>query len=144
MTDCIISFKGKDSRGYPCVRINGRVFKEHRLVYARHNNTTLADMVGLVVMHTCDNPSCINPKHLKLGTHADNMADMSNKGRAGKGSGLTGDEHPMAKLTDSEVRQIKDLLIHTQWTLAHIAELYGVTKATISAIKTGRRWKKVK
>ena len=54
----------------------------HRAEYCLANGLTLEDIAGLVVMHTCDNPRCINPEHLVLGTQRDNMLDMRNKGRA--------------------------------------------------------------
>lgn len=56
----------------------------HRLVYVKHNNTTLDAIKGLVVRHTCDNPRCINPEHLILGTRADNNRDRKERGRSAK------------------------------------------------------------
>jgi len=56
----------------------------HRAEWAKHNGPI---PLGVVIMHTCDNPPCYNIEHLRLGTYADNMADMRAKGRAGIGNG---------------------------------------------------------
>lgn len=53
----------------------------HRLSYVHHNDLLVSDIHGECVCHSCDNPCCINPKHLFLGTHKDNMVDMAKKGR---------------------------------------------------------------
>lgn len=63
--------------------IKGKTRRHHRVVYAVHHGLDIEIMQG-VVMHTCDNPSCINIDHLVLGTHKQNMADMRSKGRAAK------------------------------------------------------------
>lgn len=72
---------GYGSARYPSLKTNGSV-RMHRAEYCLANGLTLVDIAGLVVMHTCDNPRCINPEHLVLGTQRDNMLDMRNKGRA--------------------------------------------------------------
>ena len=103
----------------------------HRLSYAYHNNIKLEDMKGLVVCHKCDNPSCVNPDHLFLGTVKDNAADARDKGRA-----FVGVLNGRAKLTKKDVLAIlKDDRIHRE-----IAKDYGVTRATIN-VKRGSTWK---
>lgn len=95
----------------------------------------------LLVCHHCDNPRCVNPAHLFLGTAADNSADMIKKGR-GKQPKLPrdGERNGRARLTWSQVDAIRrKLRTHTQRSLA--AE-YGVSSATISGIASGRRWAK--
>lgn len=83
------------------------------------------------VCHRCDNPVCVNPNHLFLGTPADNAADMVAKGRH-----CAGQLNRRAKLTDAQVIAIRaDKRLQKQ-----IAADYGVTLAAISHIKTGRRW----
>ncbi len=144
MSACIITTHGKDSHGYGAVRLNGKVVKAHRLAYATHHNITLESMKNLVIIHKCDNPSCVNPDHLVLGTHADNMFDMAVKGRAGKGPGLIGTKHPQAKLTEQDVLLIKELLATTNRTLESIGKQFNVLKGTIHAIKVGRLWKHIK
>ena len=89
----------------------------------------------LKVCHTCDNPPCVNPRHLFLGTHLDNMRDMANKKRAAHHEG-----HGSHKLTEADVSNIRALLSQGAEQRA-IARLYGVCDATVSNIKTGRYWR---
>lgn len=73
--------------GYALVGWPGRAATStglHRLIYAQHNSTSLEAMVGKVVRHTCENPRCINPEHLLLGTRADNNRDRAERGRSAK------------------------------------------------------------
>ena len=91
----------------------------HRLVYCEHNNVTLESIKGKVVMHTCDNPRCINPAHLALGTYRENMKDMSQKLRGNN------------KLTHEQVAEIRS----SGLTQRELAKIYGVSQVTISRIK---------
>lgn len=87
---------------------------------------------GMCVCHKCDNPPCINIDHLFLGTQRDNLADRDKKGRTAKGERNGG-----AKLTEKQVRKIKDSL----FTTSFLAKEYGVCPNTIRNIKRGKRWK---
>lgn len=93
---------------------------------------------GMLVCHKCDNRRCVNPKHLFLGTHADNSADAVAKGRQARGS-----RSGPAKLKEADVSIIK-------WCLeagvkgAKLATLYGVTGAAIYSIADGSNWRHVK
>lgn len=69
---------GKDQYGYGRFKIAGRQLGAHKVSYVLHNSDVPK---GLVVMHTCDNPGCINPNHLRLGTVKDNVHDCIQKGR---------------------------------------------------------------
>lgn len=71
--------------GHSNVKINGKNTgtTTHRVIYSEFHGIPLEEMVGKVVMHTCDKGWCININHLKLGTHSENMQDMSSKGRWG-------------------------------------------------------------
>ena len=75
---CILWQGAKDGKGYGLIRRFGRLFKTHRLMYAEVHG---ADLLGLMVCHTCDTPSCINPEHLWLGSNSDNQQDAVQKGR---------------------------------------------------------------
>jgi len=92
---------------------------------------------GLWVLHRCDNPPCVNPAHLFLGTSEDNVADRDAKGRV-----RHGETHPCAKLKASEVASIRSL--HSEGaSLWFLAGKFGVTSAHISDIVNGRKWKQL-
>lgn len=95
---------------------------------------------GMLVCHHCDNPACVNPNHIFLGTQKDNMKDMIRKGRANKAIGSkTGN----AKLTEDEVRQIVDLFLSGRCTRKEIAPIFGVSYSLIKQIIRGEVWKHV-
>lgn len=80
MSECILHVGCKDKDGYGYSKYKRRTVKAHRLVYAIAHMLDVFTMGG-VVMHSCDNPSCINIDHLSIGTSRDNTLDMVNKGR---------------------------------------------------------------
>lgn len=81
------AWKGLTSHGYGRLRYHGKTVSAHRLSWEIHNNRPVPD--GLFVLHSCDNPACVNPAHLFLGTHQDNMRDARDKGRLNtRGYGL--------------------------------------------------------
>lgn len=94
---------------------------------------------GMCVLHKCDTPGCVNPDHLFLGTNLDNVRDMDAKGRRVNGPNY-GSDHGMSVLTEAQVLEIMKLLESRYPTQRKIAEMYGVSKATINHIKTGRLW----
>ena len=90
---------------------------------------------GMHVLHRCDNPICLNPSHLFLGTGADNARDMWAKNRAKPGVSI-GEKHGMSKLTADIVREIRDSpLMGTE-----LAKKFGVTPTTISEIRKRKTW----
>jgi hypothetical protein len=97
---------------------------------------------GFEVMHECDNPKCVNPDHLFLGTHAQNMADMKNKNRAGR-NWRKGSQCAHAKLDEE---QVKKIIHEIKLGRAHInlAHEFGVSRTAITAIATGRNWKHIR
>lgn len=102
----------------------------HRASWEIHNGPIPDD---LCVLHACDNPACINPKHLFLGTKSDNSRDMVEKNRQRSGENL-----PQSKLTWTQVAAIRKCNSLTQ---AEIAAIAGVTASVISQIKNNKNWK---
>ncbi len=99
---------------------------------------------GLVVCHHCDNPPCVNPAHLFIGTQADNSRDMVRKGRANRdplprASQPMGSRHYSAKLTEASVREVRQRVARGERQVALAVE-YGVAPTTICAAVKGRNW----
>lgn len=92
---------------------------------------------GLVIRHTCDNPSCVNPEHLVLGTSKENSQDMISRGRHLAGSARQREK--IAKLTKDQVKYI----LEGKETGVELAQKFGVSKAHISAIRCRRTWKDI-
>lgn len=100
----------------------------------------------ICVLHRCDNPSCVNPAHLFLGTHGDNMQDMANKGRnyvhARHHPQPCGEQSHRAKLKEIEVREIRALCA-SGLTQQEVGSRYGVSRSTVEDIVCGRTWRNV-
>lgn len=111
----------------------------HRVAYRLIHGDILP---GRVIMHTCDNPSCVNPAHLRMGTAMDNVQDKIAKGRDTVGD-HKGVRNAKAKLNDDKVRLIRKRLTEGE-TCAQLAREYGVTKESIWSIKVGETWKHVR
>lgn len=94
---------------------------------------------GLHVCHRCDNPPCVNPAHLFVGTRSDNMRDAVAKGR--QPGPPKGELHHSAKLTAATVREIRADYTGTRGEVKALAEKYGVRRTTISSILARRTWK---
>jgi len=121
----------RDRDGYGFFNVNGASRKAHRVSYVIHHGSLDP---SLLVCHSCDNPGCVNPAHLWLGTHQDNTDDMVTKQRA-----LHGIRNPKAKLNDADVRCIvrfsKEGLYGTK-----IAQMLGCNQRTVSNILLGKQW----
>lgn len=113
----------------------GKVVYAHRYAYQQEYGEIPH---GLLVCHRCDNPSCVNPKHLFIGTNLDNTRDRVAKGRSKNGA-AGGEMNGNAKLTANQVEQIRASIVSGK-NNSEIARLYGVHHATISAIRLGKTW----
>jgi len=96
---------------------------------------------GMKVLHVCDNPSCVNPRHLFLGTQTDNIYDMCEKGRqvAPRGENMW-----KSILTEDQVKEIRLLRKQEHYTYVKLAELFEVSKGCINHIINGRSWSWIK
>lgn len=123
-------------KGYGQLRIPGtrRNIYAHRFSYELHHGPI---PTGLLVCHTCDNPRCVNPKHLFLGTEEANLQDMAAKDRH-----LYGERNNQHKLTEKQVHEIHDIAA-TGATQREIANMYGIGQMTVCRILNGERWKHV-
>ncbi len=142
-TGCWYWTKGKNKDGYGYLFHEGRMQRATRLSYEAFVGPIPS---GKLVLHRCDSPSCINPEHLFLGSHADNARDRNSKGRQAKGT-----RHSKAKITESAVfhyKAIRNLAI-----LAGLGKIKGtraarhhtgISQTTASHINAGRRWRHVK
>ena len=95
---------------------------------------------GMFVCHSCDNPSCVNPKHLFLGSPKDNTRDMIRKGRANR---LRGEDCSWSKLSDESIKMIRGLYKRSDLTQYALAKKFNISQAQISNIVTGKRWSQI-
>ncbi len=128
--------KFRHGYGIFCINYHGkkRHLSANRLAYALHSKT---DPAELFVCHTCDNRACVNPAHLFLGTHQDNIADMKSKGRQCRGEGK-----PSAKLTEEDVRAIREEYSKGVWP-SILAKRHGVSSRHVKRIAKRKKWKHV-
>lgn len=124
-------------RFYPRFRVG---LYAHRVSWEMANGTAVPG--GLHVCHTCDNPACVRPDHLFVGTRLDNMRDMVAKGRESHHVAAFGEGHHAAKLTADDVRAIRAAAAHGE-SRAALARRFGVTKANVNQIVWRTAWKHV-
>lgn len=110
--------------------------RAHRLAWGLINGDIPA---GLVVRHSCDNGICCNPGHLLIGTQLDNVRDRYERGRENH---VRGSAHGIAKLTESDVHEIRRLL-KFGWSRREVAVQFGVSQFPINEIANGRAWQHV-
>lgn len=124
--------------GYSRFRFGKSMMYAHRASFILHHGDIPK---GMQVCHRCDNPTCTNPKHLFLGTKADNIIDCMNKGRHPT-LGKKGEENHRSILKVAQVKEIKDLLAKGLSSI-DIGKMFGVHKNTINNIKYKLQWKEV-
>lgn len=133
LSDACLEFKYRQNpQGYSRIKNSHKssIFA-HRFAYCWHNGVSIESIDGLCVMHSCDNPCCINPKHLVLGTWAENNRDRADKGRSAKNL------HVKRMFTPEDVRVIRRRYSPTRCPLNGVSALardYNVDTNTIYQI----------
>ncbi len=115
----------KDKDKYGMLRVGSTIMRAHRFSYILHRGE-IPD--GLLALHTCNNTLCVNPNHLYLGTHDDNMEDRKESGHY-----ATGENHPMAKLSNEQAEQVR----MATGTYEEIGGRFGISKYQVGNIKRG-------
>lgn len=125
--------------GYAQRRYKGKHALMHRIAYCEHHGVAMDTIVGKVVRHTCDNPRCINPEHLLLGTQLENIQDIVDRGRTTKAQPLH------RRLTAEEVVAIRRRYVKgsVDANLVTLAAEYEVSNVTIRNIITRRMYKDI-
>lgn len=131
---CLVWTASTRPDGYGQVGSGKKNCAAHRASYAATFGPIPENMC---VLHSCDNRRCIEPKHLNLGTRADNTADMVAKGRAG---GAKGEKHSKAKLSNDEVLAIRGL---RHLGRIEVSRMFGVDESSIRSIWSGKTWKHI-
>ena len=131
--DCWIWMGAKHPTGYGNFGIGGNTHKAHRVAWELAVGSAPA---GMCVLHLCDNPSCVNPAHLFLGTHADNMRDMAAKGRASRGK-----DHGERKATRELALNIRAQYSGKRGDIRRIAEKVNLSEAHVGRIVRNQCWK---
>lgn len=131
--------RGRGSNGYGALSVDGKPMPAHRFIWTLFNGPIPK---GMMVCHKCDTPKCVNPHHLFLGTATDNVRDCIDKGRFKSGGAMNpprGTAHPLSKLTDEDVREIRS----DDRNNSAIGRHYGVSKTLIGYIKQRKAWRHV-
>lgn len=121
--------------GYGMFWYEKRLQLAHRVSWKIHNGVFNEK---LCVLHSCDNPSCVNPRHLWLGTRTDNNNDKVRKGRAQR---MFGEENGRARLTEAQVLELRRLWKTEKYTIPQLSERFGgVPEPTLHHAITGYTW----
>lgn len=134
---CWVWTKDKYNYGYGKISIGeGKQMRAHRFMYIKEFGDIPESMN---VLHKCDNPSCVNPNHLYLGTQKDNVVDMMSKNRGGYKK-FCGESHHNSKLTRKEVNEIKTLWNSGKLFQKDIANKFGISQQVVSKIVNNKAW----
>lgn len=124
--------EASDKQGYGRLYFRRKLYAAHRVAWMVANSTDIPS--GMYVCHSCDNPSCVNPDHLWLGTDADNLADKINKGRQARGERVLS-----AKLTEADIPEIFRLRQQGLF-YREIAKRFNVTTGHIGDVLKRKVW----
>lgn len=125
---------GKHKQGYGEFCINGKQVYAHRISYQLFNGPIPE---GMDILHSCDDPGCVDPEHLHLGNQITNMREMKERKRI-----PSGEKHFLSKLTQSQVDKIRDDWDNNRIpSITACANSYGVNHSTIWNIIHNKTWK---
>jgi hypothetical protein len=130
-SNCIIG------HGYGGFKINRKIIRAHRFSWLLYFGEI---PIRMLVCHKCDNPKCVNPEHLFLGTNKDNTNDMIQKGRGNKAKG---EKQGFSKLTEEQVINIRKEYIEGNISYSKLSKKYNVVFGTIAAVLTNKTWKHI-
>jgi HNH endonuclease len=133
---CWLWTRSKNSDGYGNFKLNGKAVKVHKYMLEYTLGRTL--LKGMSTCHSCHNRACCNPDHLREGTHSENMKDMVDAKRA---IGFKGEQNHSSKLTEDQVRQIRQL--NKTMTNSELSKMFNISRSTINFINTRASWKHV-
>lgn len=131
--DCV-EWPSLTKGGYGQFSYSYKKYSAHRTSWEIHNNAQIPK--GKVIMHTCDNPSCVNPEHLRLGTQSDNVKDMIEKGRANYSYDRSGESNPNSKVSRCDVAAI----FEESGTHEDVAGKYVCPVNAVKNIRNRRTW----
>ncbi len=137
MSDCI-EWEGTRSNGYGVAVVGGKRYPAHRLAFMEAHGLAVIP-AGMGVLHSCDNPGCVNPDHLKLGDQAQNVREAVERERW---PSKAGENNGRARLSEQDVLEIRERYARGE-KRAEIARRFGLFPTTVNAIATGRRWSHV-
>lgn len=129
---CWICLSHKLNKGYPRIRYNGKQFQMHRFIYIYFNRKIPKNKV---LRHSCDNPLCINPKHLILGTVLDNIKDRQLRNRQAKGESISN-----SKLKEKDINYIRN----SKKNSVQLSKELNLAHSTIYRIRKRKTWRHIK
>lgn len=135
-SDCI-EWQNRVKGVYGQFGYNYKKYYAHRVAWEIHNNAEIPK--GKVVMHTCDNPSCVNPDHLRLGTQADNVKDMIDKGRENYTYDRDGESNSNCKVK----AELVPLIYQADGKHSDIAKKYDCPLNAVIGIRNNCNWKHI-
>lgn len=128
----------KNKKGYGKVRYNNKTFKTHRVMYESVHGPAPVDKPH--ALHSCDNPSCVNPSHLRWGSHQENMDDRSERNRS-----ANGEQNGMSKLSEEKVIEIiYKLKNYKRGDYLKLGREYKIGAGIISDIHRNKIWRHIK